>query len=202
MSLQLFKSDVMFYQRFLKANGFYHKKLDGDWGPGTDAADKAFEAEGKKIADELGRFDQRTENNILSLVPKAQVVARRFLTKARSTGKDVRIISGTRTYAEQDLLYKKGRGSNKEPKVTNAKGGQSNHNFGIAWDIGLFENGKYIIDETKYMPIANLTLADFPELEWGGHWKTFKDVPHYQHKTISAKLATVQAEFEAGTAYV
>ena len=65
-----------------------------------------------------------------------------------------------------------------------------------------FENSKYIIDKVKYLPIATLTLADFPELEWGGHWKKFKDLPQYQHKIISAKLVTVQAEFEAGTAYV
>jgi peptidoglycan LD-endopeptidase CwlK len=202
MSLPLFKSDVLFYQRFLKANGFYHKGLDGDWGPGTDAADKAFEQEGKRIADQFGRFDQRTENCILSLVPKVQATARRFLFMVRSSGVDARILSGTRTYAEQDHLYRKGRGANTEPKVTNAKGGQSNHNFGIAWDIGLFENGQYVTDETKYAPIAHMVLPDFPELEWGGNWKSLKDVPHYQYKTISNNLATVRAEFEAGMAYV
>ena len=46
------------------------------------------------------------------------------------------------SYTEQNDLYKRGSFGNPPPKVTNARGGQSNHNFGIAWDGGVFENGK------------------------------------------------------------
>ena len=42
MSYQFLKEDVLFYQRFLKANGFYPHRLDGSWGPKTNAADIAF----------------------------------------------------------------------------------------------------------------------------------------------------------------
>jgi peptidoglycan L-alanyl-D-glutamate endopeptidase CwlK len=42
MSQQLFKEDVLFYQRFLKVNGFYNDTLDGIWGPNTDKADMEF----------------------------------------------------------------------------------------------------------------------------------------------------------------
>jgi len=147
MSYQLLKEDVLFYQRFLKANSFYSAKLDGKWGPKTDAADAAFLEQSEIIADEYGMFDTRSESNLITLTPKVQVLARRFLEIVTHKGYDVRIISGTRTYAEQDTLYRKGRYGSTENKVTNARGGQSNHNFGMAWDIGLFENGKYITDD-------------------------------------------------------
>ena len=138
MSHQLFKQDVLFYQRFLKANGFYPFKLDGIWGPKTDAGDAAFLQESETIKNTNGGFDSRSESNIVTLVPKVQVLARNFLAIMINNGLDVRIISGTRTYAEQDALFRKGRFGNTEQRVTNARGGQSNHNFGLAWDIGLF----------------------------------------------------------------
>ncbi len=202
MSSQLFQQDVLFYQRFLKANGFYTKKLDGIWGSNTDAADKAFEAKGREIATALGTFDKTSENNIATLAPKVQALARKFLKLATTEGRDVRIISGTRTYAEQDALYKKGRYGSTEGIVTNAKGGQSNHNFGIAWDIGIFEGGKYITADKKYTALAGLVMPNLPELEWGGNWTSFKDNPHYQHKAISEKVADVRAAFELGQPYV
>lgn len=42
MSYYLFKEDILFYQRFLKANQYDTGKLDGIWGPKTDAAHLAF----------------------------------------------------------------------------------------------------------------------------------------------------------------
>ena len=115
---------------------------------------------------------------------------------------DVRIISGTRTYAEQDALFRKGRFGNTEKRVTNAKGGQSNHNFGLAWDIGLFENGKYITTDKKYKDLAPLVLGVLANLEWGGDWITFKDVPHYQHTALSATVSGVRELFEQEKPYL
>jgi peptidoglycan L-alanyl-D-glutamate endopeptidase CwlK len=64
----------------------------------------------------------------------------------------------------------------KRPKVTNARGGQSNHNFGIAWDVGIFENGKYYASDTQkedkaYVELGGFIKANVPGLEWGGDWK-------------------------------
>ena len=55
-------------------------------------------------------------------------------------GIKLRIIQGFRTYAEQDALYAQGR-TKKGKKVTNAKGGQSNHNLGLAIDVAEIKNG-------------------------------------------------------------
>lgn len=202
MSYQLLTQDVLYYQRFLTANGFNTKGLDGAWGKNTNAADAAFVTQSKAIADEYGTFDARSEGNILTLAPKVQILARKFLKILTEAGKDVRIISGTRTYAEQDALYRQGRNGNTQPRVTNAKGGQSNHNFGLAWDIGLFDKGKYITDDKKYTPLAKLVKPLLPEVEWGGDWVSFPDIPHYQHKAFSAKISEIRVLFEEGKPYV
>ncbi|MDB5279920.1 MAG: peptidase and D,D-carboxypeptidase VanY/endolysin [Ferruginibacter sp.] len=202
MSYQLLKQDVLFYQRFLKANGFYDGKLDGRWGPKTDAADAAFVAKSQSVKADFGAVDAKSESNIVTLIPDAQIAARKFLAILTAAGKDIRILSGTRTYAEQDALYKQGRNGNTLPKVTNAKGGQSNHNFGLAWDIGVFENGNYVGTDSKYKAIPAMVLPQLPQLEWGGNWISFKDFPHYQLKSVSDSVADIRNLFENGTAYV
>ncbi len=202
MSLQLFKQDILFYQRFLKANGFYPFKLDGIWGPKTDAADAAFVAQSETIKTANGSFDSRSEPNIFTLAPEVQVLARQFLSIMTNNGLDIRIISGTRTYAEQDALFRKGRFGNAGPRVTNARGGHSNHNFGLAWDIGLFEAGKYITTDKKYKELSNLVMGVLPRLEWGGNWQSFPDVPHYQHIAIVSSITQVRDLFEKGQPYL
>ena len=202
MSYQLLKQDVLFYQRFLKANGFYTAKLDGSWGPKTNAADAAFVQKSQDIKTQFGAVDTKSESCIITLIPAAQIAARKFLRIVTGAGKDIRILSGTRTYAEQDVLYRQGRNGNTLPRVTNARGGQSNHNFGLAWDIGVFENGKYLGTDSKYKPVAPMVLPQLPELEWGGNWKSFKDFPHYQLKAVSESVGDIRTLFEKGSAYV
>lgn len=199
MSLMLFEDDIIFLQRFLKSSGFYTGKLDGIWGPKTDSAVNAFETRSNQISTTLGTFDSRSERNILTLHPKAQEAARIFLKKVLDSGITARIISGTRTYADQDALFKKGRYGNPPPKVTNSRGGQSNHNFGVAWDIGIFDNGEYLGESPLYQKAADIGMV--AGLEWGGNWTKFKDQPHYQLNT-GKSILKVRQSFERGEAYV
>ena len=194
MSYQLLTQDILFYQRFLKANGFYHDLLDGKWGPNTNKADADFVAQSAAIAEQLGKLDVRSEGNIITLIPKGQVEARKFLLLCKNIGKDVRIISGTRTYAEQDALYAQGRTA-PGPIVTRAKGGQSNHNFGIAWDIGIFNNGNYSTNDAEYISLANAILPLINTIEWGGNWHSLKDNPHYQLKPVKDDVAVIRHLF-------
>jgi peptidoglycan L-alanyl-D-glutamate endopeptidase CwlK len=204
MSQPLTKDDVLFRQRLLKSSGFDPGKIDGAWGPKTAGADDAFAAAAEALKVELGTFDARTEAAIATLHIKAQAAARRFMAKAKSFPVVVKILSGTRTYAEQDALYAKGRGFTPGPKITNAKGGQSNHNFGIAWDVGLFENAAYLTGanarENGLYDGLGAAVGDLG-LEWGGAWSSFKDRPHYQLPT-GKKLADVRTLFEQGAAFV
>ena len=199
MSLQLFADDVIFLQRFLKCGALYTGKVDGIWGRKTDAAVAAFEAQSERIADRHGRFDAASERHIRTLQPKAQEAARIFLAKVLTSGITARVLSGTRTYGEQNALFRRGRFGNPPPQVTKARGGQSNHNFGIAWDIGIFENGAYRGSSTKYRKAAQVGLA--PALEWGGNWVSFRDEPHYQLAT-GCPIAVVRSNFESGLPYL
>lgn len=204
MSDRLFEDDVVFLQRLLKSGGLYTDKIDGIWGPNTDAAVKAFETRSAQIAAALGTFDARTERSIQTLHLRAQEAARACMTAIRAAGINARIISGTRTYAEQNVLYRKGRFGNPPPKVTNARGGQSNHNFGIAWDIGVFtQNGTYQGESPLYDEAGPVALAaGIIGLEWGGNWTGFVDRPHYQLGTPGLSLSQVRERFESGQPYI
>ena len=121
--------------------------------------------------------DPRSEKNIVTLLPEAHPIARALVQKAAQAGIQIRILCGTRTYAEQEALYAQGRTAPGN-KVTNARGGYSNHNFGIAFDIGIFEGTKYLGESVKYKAVGALGMD--LGLEWGGNWKTIVDEPHYQ----------------------
>jgi peptidoglycan L-alanyl-D-glutamate endopeptidase CwlK len=129
-------------------------------------------------------YDERTERNIATLLPKAQELARNFMALAvprvERDGWRVKIISGHRTYAEQDRLYAQGR-TTAGPVVTKARGGYSNHNFGVAFDVGLFKGGVYVPASYVYVDLGR--LGESVGLEWGGRWKSFPDFPHYQVDT-------------------
>lgn len=95
---------------------------------------------------------------------------------ACSDGTLIRVAQGFRTYAEQDALYAQGRTAPGNI-VTKAKGGFSNQNFGLAFDIVRITNGKldYNLDWKSLS-----TLGKSKGFEWGGYWK-FKDMPHFEN---------------------
>jgi peptidoglycan L-alanyl-D-glutamate endopeptidase CwlK len=136
---------------------------------------------------DIDTVDARSEKVIASLLPEVQSYARALVHKAADAGVTIKIISGLRTYQEQDALYAQGR-TTPGDKVTNAKGGQSNHNFGIAFDIGVFEGNKYLSDSPKYKTVGILGVD--LGLEWGGNWKTITDQPHFQLRPNWAKELT------------
>lgn len=186
------------------AQGLYTGALDGVWGTQTEAAQNAFEEQAATIAHTIGTFDPRSERNIATLLLPAQHAARKTLTAlsgALGNRVVVRIISGTRTYAEQNALYRQGRFRNPGPTVTKARGGQSNHNFGIAWDIGIFQNGTYLNDSPRYHKAGLIVLAATTNVEWGGNWTSIIDEPHYQ-LTTALKITEVRTRFEAGESYL
>lgn len=135
-------------------------------------------------------FDDRSEIQIATLHPEAQKRARSFLgvakTIASKVGCDVKIISATRSYMEQDAIYARGR-TTPGKIVTNAAAGHSNHNFGIAFDIGVFRGKEYCDEHPLYNELG--TLGKSLGLEWGGDWK-FCDEPHYQLRPAWAKGMT------------
>jgi peptidoglycan L-alanyl-D-glutamate endopeptidase CwlK len=83
--------------------------------------------------------------------------------------------------------------------VTKAKGGYSNHNFGIAWDIAIFENGAYRPESLHYGKAGEIERDQ--GLEWGGDWKSIQDEPHFNLKT-GLTTAQLRSAFLKGQGYV
>ena len=204
MSFRLFPEDVLFEQRLLSCGGFNPGKLDGQYGPKTQAAEDAAYKSYLDIQKKMGAFDARSEKAIQTLLPEMQRKARMILAtglkRKRDNSVHCAILSGTRTYAEQNKLYKI------RPKVTNASAGQSNHNFGIAIDVGLFKGAKYLTGATRaeekaYADFAAAVKAEVHDIEWGGDWVSFADSPHYQLKT-GRTLREVRQLFEQGANFI
>jgi len=193
-----YKADPMFWQRFLKCAGSYKGEIDGDFGSHSLQAAHDFEQQSIELGNELGSFDGRSEGNIQTLLPPAQRKAREFMKAVQDAGITVKIISGTRTFAEQDKLYRKGRDL-PGPKVTNARGGQSNHNFGVAWDIGVFQSGQYLDESPLYRQVGDIGKG--LGFEWGGDWRSFPDEPHFQI-VPEENLNEMAVKFEQGIAFV
>lgn len=165
-------------------------------------------------------FDPRTEANIATLTPATQVKARAFLQAIQESnrlepGWAVKIISALRSYAEQEVLYEQGR-TTPGHIVTDAPPGYSNHNFGIAFDLGIFNaQGQYIDDLADSGKMTQKEISSyyrlFPAiarpmgLEWGGDWVSLDDEPHYEMNpwpdmTEQDKLARLRAMKAAGEA--
>ena len=88
-------------------------------------------------------MDDRSEKAIATLLPQVQPHARALVKKAAQHGITIKVIGGLRTYEEQNELFAQGR-TKPGRIVTNARGGFSNHNFGIAFDVGVFEGANYL----------------------------------------------------------
>lgn len=121
--------------------------------------------------------DARSEKTIRTLLPRVQPVARVLVQKAASVGIRIKVLAGLRDHAEQDALYARGR-TTPGSIVTNARAGYSSHNFGIAFDIGVFEGNRYLQESPKYQAVG--ALGTDLGLEWGGNWKSIVDQSHFQ----------------------
>ena len=148
-------------------------------------------------------MDTPTQNRIAQLHPSVRTEVTQIIQACDQalTGRaKVRITQGLRTFKEQDDLFALGRTrvnpqgkTAKKPlgnRVTQAKGGQSVHNYGFAVDICLIIDGKTASWDTA-KDWDNDTVADWYECvkifakfgwEWGGNWKNFKDFPHFEKK--------------------
>ena len=194
----MFGNETLFLQRFLSCADCYHGKIDGLFGPATDQALLDFEGKVDAIATELGRFESRSEACIATLLQTTQRKARQFLSAAKTVdlaGATIKIISGTRTYVEQSVIYAQGR-TKPGRIVTKAGPGQSNHNFGIAFDIGLFQGAEYLDESPLYRTLG--PVGKNLGLDWGGDWSSIVDVPHYELHT-GLKLEQVRQAFESGS---
>lgn len=150
-------------------------------------------------------MDKITQQRIQKLHPLVREEVDRIIQecdKALTGTAKIRITQGLRTFEEQDQLYATGR-TKSGKKVTNAKGGQSIHNYGLAVDICLMIDGKTASWDTV-KDWDNDQIADWYECvkifakygwDWGGNWKTFKDLPHFEKRSIKTKTSIIKASW-------
>jgi len=176
---------------------------DGVCGPFTIAA-----IYDRLIGDEKAEpeIDERSARNLVGLHPKVQQVAREFLGRCKKAGFGVRIICGLRTYSEQAELYANGR-TLPGKIVTKAGPGQSMHNFGLAFDIGIFVDNKYLPESAQYAAAG--AIGKELGLTWGGDFQSIKDEPHFELRpgwatgmASGAMLAELRRRKEVGTSVI
>lgn len=106
-------------------------------------------------------------------------------------GYTVEVVQGLRTFAEQDELYKQGR-TKPGQVVTKARGGQSNHNYGLAVDLCPFVNGKPQWNDNQGFIRIGVEAAKVG-LEWGGqlekvYRQTARSNARAYHRAMSGVL--------------
>lgn len=129
-------------------------------------------------------------------MPPVRERVERFIAACKAEGIDILITSTYRDNESQDALYAQGR-TKPGVKVTNARAGQSFHNYRCAVDVVPMKNGKPIWNakDPVWQDIGRLGKA--AGLEWAGDWVRFKEFPHFQY-TGGVSLAQLQKGAKIG----
>ena len=142
-------------------------------------------------------MDKTSLSRVALMHPLLRTELANILSEIEQGGVSIRLTQTLRTIQEQNDLYAIGR--TKPGKiVTNAKGGQSYHNYGLACDFCLLHKDGSI-SWNMHEDLDKDGIADWMEVvkifekygwEWGGKWK-FKDTPHFQ-KTFGKSIKDLQ----------
>lgn len=77
-----------------------------------------------------------------------------------------------RTTEQQQIYMKTGR----------SKTMNSNHLKRCAIDLNFFINGNLTYDRNILLPIGQYWESLNSKNSWGGNWKSFKDIPHFERR--------------------
>ena len=124
------------------------------------------------------------------LLPPVRERVERMIAACKAEGIDLLVTSTYRDNASQDALYAQGRTAPGRI-VTNARAGQSYHNYRCAVDVVPIRNGKAIWNAKDPVWQRIGALGKAAGLEWAGDWKRFREFPHFQY-TGGLTLAQLQ----------
>jgi peptidoglycan L-alanyl-D-glutamate endopeptidase CwlK len=124
------------------------------------------------------------------LLPQVRERVEKFLAVCKAEGIDLLVTSTYRDNQSQEALYAQGR-TKPGVKVTNARAGQSFHNYRCAVDVVPMMNGKPVwnVKDPVWQRVGALGKA--AGLEWAGDWTRFKEYAHFQY-TGGLTLAQLQ----------
>jgi peptidoglycan L-alanyl-D-glutamate endopeptidase CwlK len=114
------------------------------------------------------------------LILPAKERVERFLSLCKDNDIDLLVTSTYRDNESQQALYEQGR-TTAGKVVTNAKAGDSWHNWRCAVDVVPMVNGKPNWDGLHPVWDQIGTLGEQAGLEWAGRWRTFKELAHFQY---------------------
>lgn len=133
--------------------------------------------------------------NLIDLHPIVREKAQTFIEQSRLQGIDLLVTSTYRDNESQAALYAQGR-TKPGLIVTNAKPGQSWHNWRCAFDVVPLRNGKPVWgtsgpDGDLWRKIGE--LGELVGLEWAGRWAgKLREMAHFQY-TGGLTLAQLQS---------
>lgn len=141
------------------------------------------------------RFNaNKSSRSLDDLLLPVKVCALNFIHACRMEGIDLLVTATYRSPADQDKLYAQGRTA-PGPKVTNAKAGQSLHQYRVAFDVVPMRGGKPVwgttgADGQLWQRVGE--LGEAAGLEWAGRWVSFREFPHFQY-TGGLSIADLKA---------
>ena len=123
-----------------------------------------------------------SSRDLNDLHPTVRALAAAHVAACHAAGIDLLVTCTYRDPEEQERLYAFGR-SVSGTKVTNAKSGQSFHNYRLAYDVVPLRHGKPVwgtkgADGELWAKVG--ALGEKLGLEWAGNWARFKEFPHFQ----------------------
>jgi peptidoglycan L-alanyl-D-glutamate endopeptidase CwlK len=127
------------------------------------------------------------KTKVNKLYPLVQRRADAIVESMALLGHPVRIVQGYRSMEEQQELYNQGR-TTPGNIVTNAKAGESFHNYGVAVDF-VFRKEGYNASEELWNTLG--AVGKSQGFEWGGDWVKFVDRPHFS-MTMGSSLKDFQ----------
>lgn len=110
------------------------------------------------------------------LQPLVKRQAKAIIDDMAMLGHEVRITEGYRTKERQEALYAQGR-TTPGRIVTNARAGESLHNYGVAVDFVFRKDG---YDASKELWETLGAIGEQHGFRWGGRWQEFIDRPHFE----------------------
>lgn len=121
----------------------------------------------------------KNSRKIEDLHPTVQRMCREFIEKCKASGIDVIITSTYRDAESQNALYAIGR-TTPGKTVTDAKAGQSFHNYRCAFDFCPIVAGKPMWNDGNLFNTCG-RIAKTCGLEWAGDWTRRKEKAHCQY---------------------
>lgn len=128
------------------------------------------------------------------LIPQAKERVEKFIALCKENGIDLLVTSTYRDLESQTALYDQGR-TTAGKIVTNARAGESFHNYRCAVDVVPLVNGKPEWDGSAPVWAKVGELGKQAGLDWAGEWHSFKELAHFQYTG-----GLTIAQLKAGTA--